>query len=103
MNSAVETVRCIRETSMYCDEQQRELVSAVIFNARFLNTNLGVAMDKFSAWEKEFRTDHPERANKVRCMLINARKNFDLARIRTEEINQWLDDDKLLISSYSKT
>jgi len=103
MNSAVETMRCIRACSMNCIDQQHELITVVILNARFLNRNLGIAVDKFSAWEEALSMANPERANKVRCMLINVRKNFDIARIHTDEINEWLEDDMALASLYSKT
>lgn len=92
MNSAVETMRCIREPNMYCLDQQRERITAVILNARFLNKNLGIAVETFSAWEEALRTAHPERVNKLRCMLINVRKNFDVAHAHTKEINQWLEN-----------
>lgn len=103
MNSAVETMRCIREPNMYCHDQQQELITAVILNARFLNNNLAIAVDKFSAWEEALTTTNPEHVNKVRCMLINVRKNFDVARMHTEEINQWLEGDKVLASLYLRT
>ena len=102
MNSAVETMRCIREPSMYCHDQQQELITAVILNARFLNNNLAIAVDKFSAWEVALTTANPEHVIKLRCMLINVKKNFDVARMHTEEINQWLEDDKVLASLYSR-
>lgn len=103
MNSAVETMRCIREPNMYCHEQQRELITAVILNARFLNKNLGDAINSFSAWEEALSTINPEHINRIRCMLINVRKNFDVARMHTEQINQWLQQDIDLVSLYSKT
>ena len=102
MNSAVETMRYIREPNMYCHDQQQELITAVILNARFLNNNLSIAVDKFSAWEEALTTTNPEHVNKVRCMLINVKKNFDVARMHTEEINQWLQDGKVLASLYSR-
>lgn len=103
MNSAIETTRCINESTKVCHVQQQELVTAVILNARFLNKNLATAIDKFCIWEEALTTRNPGRANRVRCMLINVRKNFDVARKHTEEINQWLAEDKALVSLYSNT
>jgi hypothetical protein len=103
MNSAVETMRCISEPGMYSDGQQHELITAVILNARFLNKNLDDAINRFSAWEETLRNEQPERMSRIRCMLINVRKNFDVARMHTEEINQWLEEDTVLAAMYSNT
>lgn len=102
MNSAVETMRCIKESSVYCHDQQ-ELITVVILNARFLNKNLATSVDKFSAWEEALVTRNPEHVNRIRCMLTNVKKNFDVARRHTDEINQWLADDEVLASLCSKT
>ena len=103
MNSAVETMRCISEPGMYDDDQQHELITAVILNARFLNKNLDDAINRFSTWEQKLSTSQPERMNRIRCMLLNVRKNFDVARMHAEEINQWLEDDMVLATLYSNT
>ena len=74
----------------------------MILNARFLNKNLGVAVDMFNTWEQELAKERPECFNRLHCLLINIRKNFDAGLMHTEEINQWLQEDEVLISLYSE-
>ena len=102
MNVAIETVRCIGETGMACNEQQRELLTTVILNARFLNRNLALAVDRFNAWEEVLVAENPGYFHRLRCMLMNARRNFDAALVHADDINQWLYDDKLAAGFYSK-
>ena len=93
MHSAIETTRSINELNVYDNEQLSELITAVFLNARFLNANIDVAIQKFSAWEEALKTSHPERFIKVRRMSTNVKKNFDIASTHSEQINQWIEDN----------
>jgi hypothetical protein len=93
MHSAIETTRSINELNAYNNEQLSELITAVFLNARFLNANIDVAIQKFSAWEEALKTSHPERFIKVRRMSTNVRKNFEVASTHSEQINQWIEDN----------
>jgi hypothetical protein len=93
MSIAIETRRCIDEFSIACTEQQVPLLTTVALNARFLNKNLDVAVNRFTAWERRLVDEQPEHLNRIRCMIMNARRNFDAALMHFEEFNEWLQDD----------
>jgi hypothetical protein len=101
MNIATETARCVDEYVITRTELQQHLLPAVILNIRFLNKNLDSAMDSFSRWEQALAKQEPEHFGKVQCMLMNARKNFDIAAVHTDGINQWLQHNKVPAALYS--